>query len=49
MAIIRCTCKNAYQDEKYGKQLRVANPMKVKQGSQKMARCTVCLATHAIE
>ena len=35
--IVRCKCKNAYQDERYGKGLRVKNRM-----SKGMVRCTSC-------
>ena len=39
--IAKCTCKHEYQDEKYGKGMRVFNRMEqVKQG--KKYRCTVC-------
>ncbi len=36
-AIKSCTCKNEYQDTKYGKGMRVANTKK--DGN---VRCTVC-------
>lgn len=36
--IIKCTCKNDYQDEKYGKDNRVCNSTN-KSGDY---RCTVC-------
>ncbi len=34
--IKECSCKNEYQDKKYGKNLRVMNPKKAGH------RCTVC-------
>ncbi len=37
MAIKRCTCANAYQDKKYGYEMRVANLCK--NGTY---RCTIC-------
>jgi hypothetical protein len=37
MAIKHCTCKNDYQDERYGKYQRVFNEMK--DGKH---RCTIC-------
>lgn len=40
--IITCECKHEYQDKVYGKQKRVANPMK---GKDK-GRCTVCGTVH---
>lgn len=36
--IKRCTCKNKYQDKKYGKGRRVCN----KTGKTDKHRCTVC-------
>lgn len=39
---IKCSCEHKYQDEKYGKGIRVAN---VKRGSEKNKGgvvCTVC-------
>ena len=42
MAVKKCTCKNAYQDKKYGKGMRVMNKLyKGKSGDSKH-RCTVC-------
>jgi len=35
--ILKCSCQNSYQDEKYGKQMRVFNQKK--DGS---LRCTAC-------
>lgn len=41
--ILPCGCKNEYQDEKYGKGLRVHNRAKNKgSGTFSNARCTVC-------
>lgn len=40
--ILKCNCKNKYQDEKYGKDYRVHNPMKVTGTQAKKYRCTVC-------
>jgi hypothetical protein len=42
MAILKCTCQNAYQDEVYGPGMRVCNPLG-KEGRKDYARCTVCL------
>lgn len=39
MAIKSCTCKNDYQDQKYGKSMRVHNKY-IKDGGG--FRCTVC-------
>lgn len=36
--ILQCSCEHAYQDEKYGKKMRVHNS-RVKQDEY---RCTVC-------
>lgn len=37
MALIKCTCKSEYQDEKYGKDNRVGNKT-----SKDLYRCTIC-------
>lgn len=39
--MIKCNCENKFQDEKYGKQIRVAN--ETEKGS---AKCTVCGKEH---
>lgn len=46
---IPCTCEHAYQDEKYGKGIRVHNvcmqtdtTKKVQTGKVMAARCTAC-------
>ena len=38
--IIRCNCNHAYQDNRYGKKMRVMNLTKEKPGP--IFRCTVC-------
>lgn len=40
--LIKCTCSNKYQDEKYGKGVRVANFG----DKDKIWRCIVCLKEH---
>jgi hypothetical protein len=40
-ALIKCNCKSDYQDQKYGKDVRVANPVQ-KKGEVQPYRCTVC-------
>lgn len=38
---MQCTCKSEFQDERYGKNIRVFNEMK--SGSKSLGwRCTVC-------
>jgi len=37
--ILACTCKNEYQDQKYGNGNRYCNPCKKQ---EKLYRCTVC-------
>ena len=37
-----CTCEHEYQDERYGKQKRIANLAPKAKGF----RCTVCLKIH---
>lgn len=44
--IIKCTCKNEFQDKRYGKQKRVANPATEK--GVEGYRCTVC-AKHQVK
>ena len=41
-AIKKCNCEHKYQDEKYGKGMRVMNELKSKQGVPQEYRCTVC-------
>lgn len=42
--IMKCTCANEYQDEKYGQQMRVHNETaKNVPGQGNYHRCTVCL------
>ncbi len=38
--IKKCSCKNDYQDEKYGEGMRVQNPLK--DPGKYGYRCTVC-------
>jgi len=38
--IKNCTCESKFQDEKYGKNMRVYNKTKKQDG--KIYRCTVC-------
>lgn len=42
MAIMSCTCQHEFQDEQYGKNMRVFNEMKKTQSHPNSARCTVC-------
>jgi len=44
--ICKCSCKNFYQDEKYGEKKRVCNRLT---GKENMYRCTVCLKEHAVK
>ena len=39
--VIDCNCNHEYQDGRYGKGKRLANPTKTKDGKQRH-RCTVC-------
>jgi hypothetical protein len=39
--IKKCVCKSEYQDEKYGKDMRVHNPIGKKDNPNKL-RCAVC-------
>ena len=42
--IIKCDCSHEYQNEKYGKSMRVGNECKV--GLKVGHRCTVCSKVH---
>ena len=42
--ILKCNCKNDYQDERYGTGNRVHNPIKVSGTQSPQYRCTVCLS-----
>ena len=44
MKIVTCTCQHEYQDKKFGKNKRAANPMGTKSGGK--YRCTVCAKVH---
>lgn len=44
--IVRCTCRNIYQDSKYGLGMRVANWARNAFSKQGGWRCTVCLSLH---
>ena len=46
MAIGRCSCKNEFQNKKYGQGLRVGNPLKSKPGQ---FHCTVCEKTFEVK
>lgn len=39
VAILPCSCKHEFQDQRYGRGMRVANPSRK---SPPMWRCTVC-------
>lgn len=39
---IKCTCHHEYQDNRYGKGVRVATPKKLSQGKPTEVKCTVC-------
>lgn len=43
--IIECVCKSTFQDERYGKNMRVCNPTTSKEAG-KQYRCTVCGRDH---
>lgn len=40
--VLWCTCAHAYQDERYGAQMRVHNALKSDSKSGQTWRCTVC-------
>lgn len=41
-SIKKCSCKNKYQDSKYGVGNRVTNLTNKTAGSKTISRCTVC-------
>ena len=40
--ILRCSCKHEFQDERYGRGMRVHNPCSDGGPKHGQARCTVC-------
>lgn len=40
--VVRCNCYSVYQDDTYGKGLRVANKVVTPPNSPAQFRCTVC-------
>lgn len=40
--VIVCVCTHAYQDERYGKGKRLANPLGKSSAKGQEYRCTVC-------
>jgi aspartate carbamoyltransferase regulatory subunit len=40
--VLKCDCKNDFQDKEHGKGKRVHNPMKVVKPQPPKYRCTVC-------
>ena len=47
---VKCSCEHKFQDERYGKGVRVANPMAYKDPKSKdiQVRCTVCSKVHMV-
>jgi len=43
--ILKCTCRHAVQDERYGSANRVHNAMAKQAKSPQQYRCSVCCAT----
>lgn len=41
-SVKRCDCRHSYQDEKYGKGMRVHNNKRKEQGKEQKSSCTVC-------
>jgi RNase P subunit RPR2 len=48
IAKIQCKCAHAFQDEKYGKQVRIANSTAKQDNTYVEVRCTVCGTTQRI-
>lgn len=48
VAIVKCECKNDFQDKRYGNQMRVANKTQKGDGTKTDARCTVCSKIHRV-
>jgi len=47
-AKVNCKCAHEFQDERYGKGVRVANATQKKNEKQTEVRCTVCKAIHHV-
>lgn len=48
--IVQCDCKNAYQDRRYGSQMRVANlTTKGKSPTSDTYRCSSCERMHDVK
>jgi hypothetical protein len=45
---VRCNCKSEFQDETYGKGVRVATPCGSPPSSARSVRCTVCGKEYSI-
>lgn len=46
---IKCNCKHDFQDQRYGKQIRIANPtQKATTDKNLVVRCTVCSTLHTV-
>ena len=43
---VPCTCQHEFQDQRYGRGVRIANPVKTDPKQPKMGRCTVCGSEH---
>lgn len=42
MRVLRCSCTHEYQDAKYGRGMRMCNPMQSGRGAIDGYRCSVC-------
>lgn len=47
--IAQCNCKHEFQDQKYGKNMRVMNNAPAKGNSKSRYRCTVCNREHHLK
>jgi len=47
MVVQYCSCDNDFQDERYGKGMRVMNLMQGKKDDK--VRCTICVREHSLK
>lgn len=47
--IVKCDCPNPFQDQRYGKNMRVANHAPSKGAQVNRYRCSSCLKEHQVK
>lgn len=46
--IAKCNCNHEFQDERYGRNMRLMNQAPIKGGNMDRYKCTVCSAYYTI-